>query len=283
MRGKETVLIDNNSSDDVFVPLGGRKVNPGTAHAAGAGVMEFKTMSQIEAEKALQAAAQGEGPGDAAEGEFKAGIPVTDLDEELRERREKAEAAADRRIAEAKKEAEKIAENARIAADAARARGYEEGREQGYEDGMAAAEQEIRQKEEELAESARMQHEELASCVAGIEGKYVDVVIALVRKLTGVVIEGKDDLILYLIRVAAEDMEPSGSYKIRVSTEDLYFLEAHKAELAKEIGESATLEFVEEKGLEKGQCIIETDHQMVDCGIQTQLDMLVRDLKMLVN
>ena len=103
------------------------------------------------------------------------------------------------------------------------------------------------------------------------------------RKLTGVIIEDKDDLILYLIRTAAQELEPSENYRIRVSSDDIYFLEARRAELLDMIGEDVFVEFVEEKGLEKGQCIIETDSQMVDCGFQTQLDMLVRDLKMLVN
>lgn len=278
MRGKETFIIDNNRQEDMFVPLseGKKKL---------AGVMEFKTMSEIEAEKALQAAGLDVPQADSGEkdGRFSAGLPVTDLDEELRKRQKEAEDAANQHIAEAKKKADKIKADAQIAADAARASGYEEGRNRGYEDGMAQAEQEIQQKEAELAESARMQREELASCLAGIEGKYVDVVIALVKKLTDVVIEDKKDLILYLIRTAAQDLEPSTNYKIRVSSDDVYYLEAHRAELSEYVGEGAAFEFVEEKGLEKGQCIIETDSQMADCGFQTQLDMLVRDLKMLVN
>lgn len=283
MRGKEAFVIDNNHKDDMFVPLhaGTKKLDP--LHAAG--VMECKTMSEIEAEKALQAAGLTVHQADTGkkDGQFSAGLPVTDLDETLRQREKEAADAAERHIAEAKKEAEKIKADAQIAADAARASGYEEGRNQGYEDGLAEAEQEIRQKEAELAESARLQREELASCLAGIESKYVDIVIALVRKLTDVVIEDKKDLILYLIRTAAQDLEPSVNYKIRVSSDDVYYLEAHRAELSEYVGESAVFEFIEEKGLEKGQCIIETDSQMADCGFQTQLDMLVRDLKMLVN
>ena len=88
---------------------------------------------------------------------------------------------------------------------------------------------------------------------------------------------------MYLIRMTAEELEPSKNYRIRVSSEDIYFVESHRTELADFIGDEVSLEFMEEKGLEKGQCIIETDSQMVDCGFQTQLDMLIRDLKMLVN
>ena len=37
----------------------------------------------------------------------------------------------------------------------------------------------------------------------------------------------------------------------------------------------------EEKGLAEGECIIETDTQMIDCGFRTQLDNLINTLRML--
>ncbi len=278
IRGKEAVIIDNNNNDS-FVPLF-HKQDMNAAPGVGSDVMQFKTISQIEAEKVLAGSNPEKPDGDSG---FKSGLPVTDLNELIQERHREAEDKADRLIADAKEKAAKITRDAEIAADAARTSGYEEGKNQGYEDGMAAAEQDIQQKEAELAESARMQREEYASCLAAIEGRYVDIVISLVRKLTGVVMEDKEDLILYLIRMTAEELEPSKNYRIRVSSEDIYFVESHRTELADFIGDEVSLEFMEEKGLEKGQCIIETDSQMVDCGFQTQLDMLIRDLKMLVN
>ncbi|MFR1027821.1 MAG: hypothetical protein ACLSD6_00425 [Clostridium sp.] len=36
------------------------------------------------------------------------------------------------------------------------------------------------------------------------------------------------------------------------------------------------------KSLSEGDCIIETDNQMIDCGFRTQLDNMVRTLRMLV-
>lgn len=186
-------------------------------------------------------------------------------------------------VEEARKQAERIRGEAEIAAETARKRAYEDGKEQGYSEGMALAEQEIQQKEEELSQLARQQREELAYCVEQIEEKYVSIVISLVKKLTGVVMEGKDDLILYLIHTAAQDLEVSENYRIRVSSDDIYFLESRKEEVLQALDGDAFVEFVEEKGLEKGQCIIETDTQMVDCGFHTQLDTLVQNLKMLVH
>lgn len=274
MNGKSAVVIDNNKETEKFVPFRENRVR-------------MKTISEIEAEKALlNETNPGKGAGETKEtqeGDFKSGIPVTNFDKLFEQQQKKAEDDAGRIIEQAKKEAERIRNDAVIAADAARANGYEEGRSQGYEEGIQAAEQEIQQREYELAEAARNQQEEFQSYVAAVEPRYVDIVVALVRKLTGVIIEDKDDLILYLIRTASQELEPSENYRIRVSSDDIYFLEARRSELLDMIGGDIFLEFVEEKGLEKGQCIIETDSQMVDCGFQTQLDMLVRDLKMLVN
>ena len=70
---------------------------------------------------------------------------------------------------------------------------------------------------------------------------------------------------------------------IRVSGDDIYEVESNKEKIIQELGEGVSLDLVEEKGLEKGQCVIETQSQMVDCGFQTQLDTLIRDLKMLVH
>lgn len=276
MAGKEAVVIDNNNKETVkFVPL------------KNDSQIKMRTISEIEAEKALLHATgiddSDESGKEEGAGEFKAGLNASNLNDVIIEKKRKAEEDAEKLIEQAEKNAEKIKNEASIAAEAARTHGYEEGKEQGYNEGMAQALQEIQQKEEELAESARMQKEEMAEYMSSIEGKYVEVLIALVKKLTGVVIEGKDDLILYLIQTAARELEPSDNYRIRVSPDDIYFLESHRGDVLDSLGDDIFLEFVEEKGLEKGQCIIETDGQMADCGFQTQLDTLVHDLRMLVH
>ncbi len=275
LEGKKAVVIDNNNQADKFVPFGNKGV-------------KIQTISEIEARKALLQATsideeeEKEEPEEVAAGEFKEGIKVTNFDKMFHEHQKKAETRAEQVLESAREEAERIKKEASIAAEAARNRGYEEGKAQGHKEGVALAEQEIQIREAELAEERRRQQEELTECLASAEAKYVEVVISLVRKLTGIVIEGRDDLILHLIRTTANDLDPSENYRIRVSSEDIYFLESHKEEVLSSLEENVFLEFVEEKGLEKGQCIIETDNQMVDCGFQTQLDTLVRDLKMLV-
>ncbi len=274
MQGKDAVVIDNNK-DQTFQPLFQSPV-------------ELSTISQQETNRVLAQLAEKSGePVSEEEGEsdgsFQAGLSVMNYDKILREKKEEADREADLILARAREDAERISQEAGEQMEAAKKRGYEEGYQEGFHQGMAGAQEEIRHQEEELAEASRRQKEELAQCISDIEVKYVDIVIALLKKLTGVVLEDKEDLILYLVQTAAGELEPSENYRIRVSTDDVYLLEGHKRELISLLGSDISVEFIEEKGLEKGQCIIETDSQMADCGFQTRLDMLIRDLKMLIH
>ena len=55
-----------------------------------------------------------------------------------------------------------------------------------------------------------------------------------------------------------------------------------KDALMEKAGITGTIEVQEEKKPFEGDCIIETDNQMIDCGFRTQLDNMVRTLRMLV-
>lgn len=253
----DTVMINHNDKKDNFIPLG------------KSGGISIETIGQQEAEKAILSLQQKEN---------KESAPETISEEEY----EKTKEEADFLIEEAKKEAEQLRNEASQQIQEEMQRAIEESRNQGYQEGWQQAEQEIAQKEKELEDTARNQKRELEEYVNGIEKKYVDVLVALLQKLTGVLIEDRDDLILYLIQTTIRDLEPSDKYCIRVSGEDIYEVESKKEKILQELGEGVSLDLVEEKGLEKGQCVIETQSQMVDCGFQTQLDTLIRDLKMLV-
>ena len=88
MQGKETVVIDNNPEGAEFVPFRDKGV-------------KIKTISEIEAEKALLQTAGGSAEETAAasedternenSGEFKAGLNVTNFDELFQQHQKEAE------------------------------------------------------------------------------------------------------------------------------------------------------------------------------------------------
>ena len=146
---------------------------------------------------------------------------------------------------------------------------------------IAMAEEEIGRIRAELEESRRSMEQEHRQMVSEMETQYVGVLCDLVKKLTGVLINDKKDVLLHLIRSSISDLKPSGHYTLRVSPEDLTLVENHLDEIQMDMESGISLDVREEKGLEKNECIIETDTQMVDCGFRTQLGNLITTLHML--
>ena len=47
------------------------------------------------------------------------------------------------------------------------------------------------------------------------------------------------------------------------------------------VGESASIDIIEDPTLREGGCLIETDGGVFDCSVETELESLVKDLKAL--
>jgi flagellar assembly protein FliH len=159
---------------------------------------------------------------------------------------------------------------------------YEEAQKNGYEAGMlkARAELEARKKQyEELENRLKLDYSEL---IAKLEPEFCDVLIALLKKLTGVIIEEKRDIILYLIHNAISQADNCKNYIIKTSKEDYAFVLSKKDELLEVItGESVSIDIIADKDLDKNQCLIETESSVIDCSLDVQLKGMIQDLKLL--
>ena len=238
MQGKEAKVICYESEEEKFQPLDAKKK------------VVMKTFEEVAKEEKERAQ---EETGDES---FQEGLPVTNYDEVIEEKIQKAEEEAAAAIAEARQQANEIVEQANNRKNQILEEGRQEGITRGYEEGQ-----------QKLAET---------------EGRYVDVLCNLIRKLSGVILTDRKDVILHLIRSGIADMEPAKHYIIRVASDDLLYVEGEKDALMEKAGITGTIEVQEEKSLSEGDCIIETDNQMIDCGFRTQLDNMVRTLRMLV-
>ena len=268
MRGKETKVISYEKEEDKFIPLDHSKK------------VIKKSLDEVEKEKEARAselAAQEEKEKDG----FTAAVPVTNFDEMIQKKQEEAEKEAEEIVSKAQADAESILSDAREQVEEIREAARQEGISLGREEGMAQAAEELEKLRAELLEQKAEQEREYQEFTQGVEGNYVDVLCALLRKLTGVVVTDKQDIILHLIRSGIADMEPAKKYIIRVCSDDLLYVEGNKEDIRNQTGIVGTLEVQEEKGLLEGECIIETDTQMIDCGFQTQLDNMISTLRML--
>lgn len=254
MQGKEKVLISYEERD-AFVPL--------------------KQSSRVivsEEESGEEKKKQKKRPDPSAEQAAK---------DELARKKE-AEKQAEWILAEAREQADRIQEEAQRQAEGVRVAAREEGIRQGREEGLTRADEELAQVRADIEEAKVLLEEEHRQMAAVMEAQYVEVLCDLIRKLTGVLLRDKKDVLLHLIRSGISDTQPSNRYTLRVASDDLTLVENHLDEILMNIDSGVSIDVKEEKGLEKNECIIETDTQMVDCGFRTQLDNLITTLHMLV-
>lgn len=266
MQGKETRVIRYESEEKKFVPLDNKKK------------VVMKSLKEVEEEKEARLL---EAQEETAAAEFEPGVPVTNYDEILQQRTEEAAREAENMLRQAREDAEKYLADARQQMDEIREQARQEGLSLGREEGIRQGQVEVDQIRRDLEAERQQQKREYDEMIQQTEGQYVEVLCSLIRKLTGVIVSDNRDVILHLIRSGIEDMEPAKRYTIRVCSEDLLYIESNKENIVEKTGITGVLEIQEEKGIPRGECVIETDTQMIDCGFQTQLENLISTLRIL--
>ncbi len=212
------------------------------------------------------------------------GVEPEDVPEDLA-----AEFAAEKaRLEQLKKEAEDVLSDAREEVKKLLAGAKvdaEEIRKQAYADGLRQGEQKAKEKYDSmkvrLEAEVKRQKEDYERQVSELEPAFAEILIKLLEKLTGVLIAEKQGIIAYLLEQAIRGIEPGMTYLVHVSAEDFPLANSKKGELLRDLKEGAVLEIIEDRTMQKGQCIIETDSRIFDCGIDTQMKNLAGDLRLL--
>lgn len=183
-------------------------------------------------------------------------------------------------IEQAQREAEEILEQARVAGEFEKNKVIEEGRKLGYQEGLIKANEELSKQRAALEEREQELEAHYQQLIADLEPDFVELVIELVNKLTGVFAER--DIVLFLMERAIGKIGKCKEMKIKVSQDDIESVNASKDNLLNIIGSQCQFEVLADVGLQKNQCVIETENQIVDCSLDVQLDSLIEDLKLLV-
>ena len=212
---------------------------------------------------------------------FTEGLPSKEISKEADELIEKAKVEADEIISAAREQADEIVVDARRQADDVRAQAHAEGFEAGKEEGIASAETEIDAIRSELEEERNAIREEYEQKITELEPQFAGLVSNLLEKLTGVVGEDFDDIILHLIKLGLGEVRKSDHIIVRVSQDDLLTAESHKKDFLDSFEGDVAIDIQGQEGLEKNECFIETENQMLDAGLKTQLDNLITAIKLL--
>lgn len=188
-------------------------------------------------------------------------------------------------VEEAYQEAEQIRNDAQALAEDMKAQGFAQGKEDGYQQGLKDAADEIARRKAELEEqiNARQQEleQEFEDNLTALEPKFVEVLCQLLERLTGVVVTGHKDIMLYLINNAMRDMENSHSFVVSVSEQDFEYVNKNKENIYGYLNPSVSIELFQDAKLLKNQCRIETEGGLVDLSLDVQMSQLIKSLMLL--
>ena len=194
---------------------------------------------------------------------------------------ENANAEAERIIEEARLQAEQIIADANKNADAA----FEEAKQNGYYEGNEKAQEEMNIKQAQLEVEFDNKRKELEkeynNLKESIEPELVEVITDVFRKVTGVVAEDNQEIILHLINDVMHNADGSRDYVIKVSPDDYKFLVNNEGKIYCAMSREVNIDIVEDATLERNQCMIETNTGIFNCSLDIELNNLIKNIKLL--
>ncbi|MDF2906550.1 MAG: hypothetical protein K0R34_1871 [Herbinix sp.] len=214
-----------------------------------------------------------------ADGEFVEGIKAVVIDQGPT-KEEIAEKAA-LLLEEAKNEANHILDHARKEAEKMKSEAYSEGQKKGYGDGLLQSQNEMNKLKSDYDEKSRHLKREYDEMATSLEPQMAEIIAVLVEKITGIVIEDKEEVILYLVDKTLKNIDKCDEYTIKVSKEDFEYISMRKNLLLGAIGREVPMYIVEDSSLKKNQCFVETELKVINCSLDVQLNNLIMDLKLI--
>lgn len=184
-------------------------------------------------------------------------------------------------INDSKSEAKSILDQAKQEAEQIKKDAFATAKQKGYAEGYTKGEKETQKKKSEFEEKIKTLEEEYSQQLSRLEPQFVQIVASLIEKVTGILVEGKEEVILHLLHKALLNTDKSSQYNIKVANEDYDYLFSKKNVLLSVLPGNVQLEIIEDSSLNKNQCLIETDFRVIDCSLDVQLSNLITDLKLL--
>ncbi|MCR5453017.1 MAG: hypothetical protein K6F00_10345 [Lachnospiraceae bacterium] len=184
-------------------------------------------------------------------------------------------------VANARLEAEEIISEAHGQADALKQNAREEGRQEGFLQGQAQATAELEEHKSALNEEAAQLKADYDNRLASMERDVVGLISDIMKEVFLIEYSDHRDITLHLIENAVMGAQGSRDFLIRVNEANCDFLLEHKDEIQEKVGEGANIEFIRDPLMEDTKCLIETDGGVFDCGMDTQINNLIKEIKAL--
>lgn len=194
--------------------------------------------------------------------------------EEARQEAERILAEAGARVAQMENEASHRAELL-----------YEQKRQDGYNTGVSQSQVELeahknklQSEYDALSQSLQMEYE---SKLDTMEQDIVDVMIRVFNKVFHIQFDNRRQILLHLIKDTLLGIDAGKNFHIRVAESNFKFIESHVADIKEKIGNDVNIDVINDMTMSDNDCIIETENGVHNCGIDTVLDNLEKDIRAL--
>lgn len=194
---------------------------------------------------------------------------------------EQAKEQATQIVADATRDAEEILKKAAQEAEKLKEQAVQQGTSQGYSEGMEQAHANEEQMRIEYEQMCLKQEQEYTRKLEQMEPLLMDAVIDVIDHVLQCDLAKRKKILLHLICRTVQNIKDSQKFQIRVSAEDYPAVFERKNEIIQKVGNSAMLDIVQDESVNQGQCTIDTDEGIFDCGLDVQFENLANHLKML--
>ena len=174
-----------------------------------------------------------------------------------------ASAKARELLQKAQLEAETILQRAAQESEKQRQNAYDTG----YQEGLAQT--------TELLVKARLEQEQF---LKNANRDLMDLAFKIAEKIIGKQLEIEPDTIISIVKQAMQTVRQSKQLTIRVHPADAKILKENEEELQETLGRQRILDVMEDKKVQQGGCIIESEIGTVEAQLHTQLERLKKIL-----
>lgn len=182
----------------------------------------------------------------------------------------------------AQAQADEMIQNAQAEIEVQRRQAQDAGNKQGYNEGYQQGLSEVDDMKRALMEEKRQLEQEFEQLVEELEPEFIDTITAVYNHIFSVDLADNRDILVHLIDSTLRKVESSRTFIVHVSAEDYPYVNMQKQALVEgAVAGRGLIEIIEDIALVKGDCLIETDGGIFDCGIGTQLEELTRKLRVL--
>ena len=173
-------------------------------------------------------------------------------------------------------------QEARAQAEAEKQSVLEQAKTRGLQEAEAAAAQMETKRAAEFQKKTASLEAEYQKKMDELEPQFVDTITGIYEHIFHLDLHSYREVLCYLIASTMRRTEDSKSFLIHVSKEDYPYVSMQKKQIMSEAASpNSTVEIIEDQTLGKGECMIETEIGIFDCGLGTQLSELRQKLKLL--